>query len=99
MSQPTSRPQIPPIGTTVILRQNKNGYPFQWNFNNRKPEYIDAIVVILRETASEVVVQLKTQPIEAYIPRRFFLSKGSDLAATPPIISIPESFEMQTLPL
>jgi hypothetical protein len=90
---------ILPAGTTVVLRQNKNGDPYEWNFNNRKPVYVDTMAVVLRESKSEVVVQLKDPLAEAYIPRLFFTSKGSNLKAEPPIVSIPGTSTIETLPL
>ena len=89
---------LPAIGTTILLRQRKE-HPYDWNFNNAKPTYNDMIVVVLRITDTEVVVQLKTQPIEAYIPKRFFSTKGCDYTSIPPIIPLPSNFEIITLPL
>ena len=92
--------QLPTKGTTVILRQRTNDDPMTTrDFNNQKPAFTERFCVVLRESGSNVVVQLKVHPVEAYIPARFFLSKGSDLNAKPPIISIPATFEIQTLPI
>ena len=90
--------KIPAPGTTVILRQKQDG-PFDWDFNNKPPKYTEVFVVVLRETEREVVCQLKGQPIETYLPRRFFLSKGYDNTGDVPTLSLPAEFEIITLPI
>lgn len=90
---------IPPPGTTVILRKRVGRDPFDWNFNNDKYTHADAFAVIREVNHHDVRMQLLGQQVEIYIPKRFITSKGSDLASTPPIISIPASFTIETLPL
>lgn len=90
---------IPAPGTTVILRQNNKENPFTWDYNNAKPEYTECFCLVLRETEREVVLQLKGKNLEAYIPRKFFTSKGSQLDVSPPIISIPMDFIIESLPI
>lgn len=91
--------ELPIPGTTVILRQRVDADPMQWDFNNKKSEVRDTFVVVRKISGSEVVVQLKGQEIEAYIPIRFFQSKGCNYKVTPPIIKIPSSFIIETLPI
>lgn len=88
------KPELPKPGTTVILRKK----PFMRGPIGMRP-VIDAFAIIREINAHDVRVELKGQPLEAYIPKRFFLSAGSTLDAEPPVISIPDKFTIQTLPL
>lgn len=86
--------ELPKPGTTVILRKR----PFMRTTPALRP-VIDVFAIVREINHHDVRVELKGQPFEAYIPKRFFLSAGSTLDANPPVISIPDKFVIETLPL
>lgn len=85
---------IPKPGTTVILRKR----PFTRTTPSLRPT-IDVFAIIREINHHDVRMELKGQPFEVYIPIRFLKSAGSTLDANPPVISIPDKFTIETLPL
>lgn len=88
---------ILPEGTHIILHQKIGYEPFEWNYNNKKPEVREVEAKVLSESKMCVMVELSETGIKCNIPKRFFTSKGSNLNATPPTISIPVGFNISPL--
>lgn len=91
--------ELPKPGTTVLLHQKIGDEPFEWNYNNKEPQIREVKAKVLSESKMCVLVELEemdsiNQPIKCNIPKRFFTSKGSNLKATPPIVSIPVGFNI-----
>ena len=86
--------ELPAIGTTVILCKREGAEPFDWNYNNAALTATESSAKIISHSQTLVLVQLDGIDIKCNIPKRFFTSKGSDLKANPPRISIPVGFNI-----
>ena len=90
---------LPPSGTTILLLKKTGTSPFDWNFRNEKTEIQEVEAKVLSESKMCVLVELKEydnigNPIKCNIPKRLFTSKGSNLEASPPTISLPIGFNI-----